>query len=79
MKTCPIYKSPKWNEDVDYGVPQCVCCGRKVKVQKYYIHATTDWVAVDEEDQAKVPNSQGHFDIGAECRKHFPPEFIFQD
>jgi hypothetical protein len=55
----------------------CICCG-KPTAQKLFIHATTDWVAVDEPDGAKVPNSQGAFPIGPECAKHFPKEFIFK-
>lgn len=81
MKTFPIYESPKKEANEErYGLTgkSCVCCG-KPTAQKLWIHATTDWVAVDEVDQDKVPNSQGAFPIGSECAKKFPKEFIFAD
>ena len=80
MKTYPIYESPiKERNEKKYGIRTntCVCCG-KPTAENLYIHATTDWVAVDEADQDKVPNSQGAFPIGSECAKKFPKEFIFK-
>jgi hypothetical protein len=78
IKTHPIYKSPKWNEDVFGSSPQCVSCGRVIKNPRHMIHATTDWVAVNTKDHTSIPNSQGFFDIGSECLKHFPKDFIFR-
>ena len=49
---------------------------------KYYVHMTTDWVAVDSENLSLISklgySSQGYFPIGGECRKNMPPEFIFK-
>jgi hypothetical protein len=42
---------------------------------KFMVHMTTDWLAVDCED---VPNSQGMFPIGTECKKNMSKEFIFK-
>lgn len=80
MKTHPIYESPvKERNEKRYGIKDntCVCCG-KPTAKNLWIHATTDWVAVDEPDQTKVKNSQGAFPIGSECAKQFPKEFIFK-
>jgi hypothetical protein len=79
MKTFPIYESPmKESNEHKYGSHSnsCVCCGKRT-AEKFWIHATTDWVAVDEPDESKVPDSQGAFPVGPECAKKFPKEFIF--
>lgn len=80
METFEIYESPKKEaNEAKYGIQSnsCVCCG-KLTAEKLFIHATTDWVAVDEPDQNKVENSQGAFPIGPECAKKFPKQFIFK-
>lgn len=80
MKTHPIYESPKKEQNEErYGIAEnsCVCCGKRIKNVFLGIHATTDWVAVDEGDDTKVSNSQGWFPVGTECAKHFPKEFLF--
>lgn len=80
MKTHEIYESPmKERNEAKYGLTSksCVCCG-KPTAEKLFIHATTAWVAVDEWDENKVPDSQGAFPIGPECAKKFPKEFIFK-
>ena len=79
MNTFPIYESPmKESNEHKYGnhANSCVCCGKRT-AEKLWIHATTDWVAVDEPDESKVPDSQGAFPVGPECAKKFPKEFIF--
>jgi hypothetical protein len=80
MKTHPIYESlQKSDNEKRNGIHSnsCVCCSKIIKNIKHGIHTTTDWVAVDEQDEAKVPNSQGWFPVGSECAKHFPKEFLF--
>lgn len=79
MNTYPIYESPvKERNEKKFGIQSnsCVCCG-KLTAEKLWIHATTDWLAIDEPDESKVENSQGCFPIGPECAKRFPKEFIF--
>jgi hypothetical protein len=80
MKTHPIYESPnKEKNEKRLGLwrDSCVCCGKRTK-ENLFIHATTSWVAIDEFDDTKVPDSQGLFPIGPECAKHFPKEFILR-
>lgn len=80
MKTHPIYESPKKEKNEErLGLhnDSCVCCGLRTR-NEIGIHATTDWLAIDEADETKVPNSQGWFPIGPECAKKFPKEFIFK-
>lgn len=80
MKTFPIYESKsKESNEIKFGLHSntCICCGRPT-AEKLFIHATTDWLAIDEPDQNKVNNSQGCFPVGPECAKHFPKEFIFK-
>lgn len=80
MKTFPIKRSAKYDANLEnYGdnPNTCVCCGMPT-AEKQFIHANTSWEAVDEQDEAKVPNSQGNFPIGPECAKKFPPAFIFK-
>jgi hypothetical protein len=79
MKTHPIYESPKKEaNERKYGLNSnsCVCCG-KPTAEHLYIHATTDWKAVDTTEE--IANSQGAFPIGPECAKHFPKGFIFKN
>ena len=80
MNTFEIYESPKKyanEERLGSHSNSCICCGL-LTAEKFFIHATTDWVAIDEIDADKVANSQGFFPIGPECAKKFPKEFIFQ-
>lgn len=79
MKTFPIYRSKNYyrNEKTyrDKGQVLCICCNKPISGKDLkYIHATTDWVATDQEE---VENSQGYFAIGSDCAKKFPKEFIF--
>lgn len=80
MNTYPIYTSPdkeKNEEKYGNGSNTCVCCARPT-TGNLFIHATTDWKAVDTLDEKEVPNSQGCFDIGSDCAKKFPKAFIFK-
>ncbi len=79
MKTVEIPMSSKYHANIArYGNNgnSCVVCGKKTN-ETLFIHATTDWVAINEKDEKKVKNSQGLFPIGSECAKLFPPDFIF--
>lgn len=78
MKTYPIYESSKKeaNENLLGLHPNsCVCCGLKT-AEKFFIHVSTDWLAVNTDKTFK--ESQGFFPIGPECAKKFPNEFIFK-
>lgn len=79
MKTTAIPQSPRYENNIDRlgeHSNTCVCCGLRT-AEKNFIHATTDWLAIDEKDSANVENSQGFFPIGPECAKKLPKEFIF--
>lgn len=80
--THPIYESPKKEEYIEkFGdhADSCICCG-KPTVEKRWIHAITDWLAVDVDDSDLLPSgrSQGYFPVGSECAKKFPKSFIFE-
>lgn len=80
MKTCTIYESPKKEsneERLGLHTDSCVCCGLRT-AEKLFIHANTDWLAVDVKEECEIDNSQGFFPIGPECAKRFPKEFIFK-
>jgi hypothetical protein len=59
--------------------PQCHCCGIPLKNDNYLIHMTTDGTIVPANiDENLVENSQGWFEIGPECKKKYPSEFIYK-
>lgn len=75
----PIFESPQKEANENrYGLvsESCVCCGKHT-TEKFFIHATTDWVATSLLD-TEIDNSQGCFPIGPECAKKFPVQFIFE-
>ena len=79
MKTIEIPRAKIYAANIRlYGEhgDTCVICGRRTN-DKYFIHATTDWVAVNESDDSKVPNTQGSFAIGSDCAKLMPKDFVF--
>ena len=81
MNTSELYISPNFDKNErlhkDGHTERCVCCNKPMKPEqvKFMVHMTTDWLAVDCED---VPNSQGMFPIGTECKKNMSKEFIFK-
>lgn len=68
-------QSDKYNDDGTQN--PCLCCGKEVKTEKYFVHLCTDGNLTSEEDENKIENSQGLFPIGSECRKKLPKEFVF--
>ncbi len=79
MSTTKIPQSPRYDSNIERlgdHTDTCICCGLRT-AEKLFIHATTDWEAIDEIDEKKVPNSQGLFPIGPECAKKLPKQFIF--
>lgn len=77
MATCEIPRSKSYDKNIDhYGENEktCVVCGKPTKMQ-HYIHATTSWEATTDGDE--IPNSQGLFPVGPDCKKLFDPKFIF--
>jgi len=81
--TKELYESPmkERNEErfpIDHT--SCVCCNKPTK-EEFYVHMTTDWVAVEshiqEEDLKKYnKQSQGLFPIGSSCAKKMGKNFI---
>ena len=88
MKTHPLYQSPRYDDNENIRKKgyneRCISCNKPMRQQdiKYYVHMTTDWVAIDSENLSLMSklgySSQGYFPIGGECRKNMPPEFIFK-
>lgn len=82
-KEVEIYESPKKEANEErYGndSDSCVCCAKRT-VGKYWIHANTNWRAIDTEETDNLPSgmeSQGFFPVGPSCKKKFPPSFIFE-
>ena len=81
MNTTELYISPNFDKNErlqkDGHTERCVCCNKPMKPEqiKFMVHMTTDWLAVNCKD---VPNSQGMFPIGTECKKNMSKEFIFK-
>jgi hypothetical protein len=81
MNAIEIYESAKKEANADRlgdHSNSCVCCGLRT-AEKLYIHATTDWTAVDVETipEDEDFDSQGFFPVGPECAKRFPNGYIF--
>lgn len=53
----------------------CICCGKQVKNERYYVHLLTDGNLVSTDQP--ITESQGFFSIGAACRKKLPNNFVF--
>ncbi len=59
--------------------PQCHCCGIPLKNDNYLLHMTTDGKIVPENvNEEDVEDSQGWFEIGPECQKKYPSEYIYK-
>ena len=84
MKTMELYQSPNFDKNKELSKPgyteRCVCCNKPMKLEqvKYMVHMTTDWLMVNVANESPVPNSQGFFSVGSECKKHLPKEFVFK-
>jgi len=89
MRTSELYESPRFEQNEELYKPghteRCVCCNKPMKSEqvKYMVHMTTDWVAVDTEDEHVVKEngyeSQGFFPIGSECKNKMEKGFIFKN
>ncbi len=88
MTEVEIYESPKRESNIEkHGehTEQCICCGRMMTDDKpkFWIHATTNWMAIDydateEQLSAEGLESQGAYMVGATCAKRFPKTHIKQ-
>lgn len=54
----------------------CICCGKRIKEVKQYVHLLTNGNLVSIDDD--VENSQGMFPIGNECKNRLPNNFYFR-
>lgn len=83
FKTMPIPESNKRDANLSrYGdhSDSCIVCGKRTN-EKFFIHASTDWVAVnilDDDLTHYGSESQGCFPIGSDCAKKLPKEFIHE-
>ncbi len=82
-----LYESPVYEKNIDkYGQTdfQCVCCARPLKAGDKYkmVHMSTNWKAlhtsiIDAKDaEINGLQSQGYFEIGNECAKKMPKDYI---
>lgn len=61
-----------------YNENQCCLCGKKVGKNPSYVHYLTNGNITSEQDDSKIPNSQGCFPVGSECAKKLPAVFVFK-
>lgn len=85
--THPLYESPmKERNEEKYGTlaeNQCICCMKPMrKGDTKLVHMNTNWLAVSNEvseencEKLTGAKSQGCFEIGNDCAKKMPKEFI---
>lgn len=53
----------------------CFLCGKTIHSRKYLIHLLTDGTLVSSDQE--FDDDQGFFEIGSECRKRLPDNFVF--
>jgi len=64
------------------GLNTCICCGKRIKDIKYFVHLNTDLqilhTSILEEDalQKTGCESQGLFPIGSECKNKVGKEYL---
>lgn len=83
IKTVPILRSSQYENNITRlgeHSDTCICCGKRTATN-LTVHLTTDFEIVNttKEDLSEIDTiSQGFFNIGKECAKKFPSEFIFK-
>ena len=66
------------DEAVSNVANECICCGRKIKKQCFNVHLLTNGNIVSSDQAFDSLEDQGFFNIGSECIKRLPNNFIFK-
>lgn len=66
------------DEKVSNVTEECICCGRKIKSLKYFVHLLTNGNLVSSDQEFASNEDQGFFNIGSECIKRLPNNFYFK-
>ena len=56
----------------------CICCGKEVKNEKYYVHLLTNGNLVSTNEEFADGEDQGTFPIGTACKNKLPNNFYFK-
>jgi hypothetical protein len=65
-------------DNEDDGLNPCICCGKQIKNEKYYVHLLTNGNLVSTLEEFHPQEDQGLFPIGNVCRNKLPNNFYFK-